>query len=113
MDLLETLLTLPGFVYQIGAKYYFLGKWICKPCEDMEITDTQAMYVICNDAGEFQSTALYFHKLRTYSDFALDIPYNAQKVKMDLQQLVDGLSDFQKNDLAKQIHRFSSDLERF
>lgn len=113
MSLLDTLLTLPGFVYQIGQRYYFLGKWICKSCDDMEITDTQSMYAICHDAGEEATTSLYFHKLRTYSDFALDIPFNAQKIKTDLQQLIDSLSDFQKNDLTKQIQRFSKDMQRF
>ncbi len=26
----ERLLKLPGFLYQIGSNYYYLGKWICK-----------------------------------------------------------------------------------
>ena len=26
------LLKSPGFLYQIGNKYYYLGKWICKEC---------------------------------------------------------------------------------
>ena len=37
--MLETLLTLPGFIYQADGKYYFLGKWICKECTDVDATD--------------------------------------------------------------------------
>ena len=30
----ERILKLPGFLYQIGNNYYYLGKWICKECTE-------------------------------------------------------------------------------
>ena len=50
--MLETLLTLPGFIYQAGGNYYFLGKWICRECTDVDATDSVAMYQMCRDAKE-------------------------------------------------------------
>ena len=35
----ERILKLPGFLYQIGNNYYYLGKWICKECTDQAATD--------------------------------------------------------------------------
>lgn len=35
----ERILKLPGFLYQIGNNYYYLGKWICKKCTDQAATD--------------------------------------------------------------------------
>ena len=40
--MLETLLTLPGFIYQADGKYYFLGKWICSECTDVDATISHA-----------------------------------------------------------------------
>ena len=55
--MLETLLTLPGFIYQTGGNYYFLGKWICKECTDVDATDSVAMYQMCRDAKEEKNAA--------------------------------------------------------
>ena len=32
----ERILKLPGFLYQIGNNYYYLGKWICKECTEVD-----------------------------------------------------------------------------
>lgn len=106
--MIEILKKSPGFVYQIGADYYFLGKWICKPCADVEIQDSLAMFHICLDAGETANAALYFQKIRAYSDFALEIPYNPVKIQNDIQTLIEKLSPAEKADLEKQINRFHS-----
>jgi len=58
----------PGFVYRIGTDYYYIGKWICKPCTDEAVTDCHAMYEMCIQAKEQANTALYFQKLRAYSE---------------------------------------------
>ena len=103
MNINEQLQTLPGFLYQIGQTYYFLGKWICKPCSETDITDCHAMYEICQAAGETENVQTYFHKLRAYSDFALDIPYNPGKISTDLTGLLDSLSPSELEHLRKQI----------
>ena len=43
----ERILKLPGFLYQIGNNYYYLGKWICKKCTDQAATDCVTMYQMC------------------------------------------------------------------
>ena len=42
--LTERLLALAGFIYEVSGKYYYMGKWICKPCTETEATDSVAMY---------------------------------------------------------------------
>lgn len=106
MNISEELKTCPGFVYQIGNEYYFLGKWICKPCTDTDITDCFVMFEVCHIAGEAQNAALYFQKLRAYSDFALDIPYNPQKISKDTQLLFERLSTDHLAKLEAQVRRF-------
>lgn len=113
MTILERLKRYPGFLYQIGQSYYFLGKWICKPCTELEITDCHAMYNICSSAGETSNTALYFQKLRAYSDFALDIPYNQAKIHENLAQLLEQLTAKELDLLAEQLEHFFRDYERF
>ena len=64
MNLLEEFKKNPGFVYRIGTDYYYIGKWICKPCTDEAVTDCHAMYEMCIQAKEQANAALYFQKLR-------------------------------------------------
>lgn len=109
MSFLNELKKSPGFVYQIGTRYYFLGRFICQPCTDMEITDTHAMYEVVSDAGETQSAAFYFNKLRAHSDFALEPPFNAAKLQKDYSDLENSLSDFELQKLEKQYLRFAKD----
>ena len=88
----EKLLNLPGFLYEINGMYYYLGKWICKECTD---------------------TNLYFQKIRAYSDFALEVPYNSVKVKEDIALLIDGMSKDALEFLKTQILQFEEDLIKY
>ena len=101
--MLEKLLSLPGFVYQLGTDYYYLGKWICKKCEDIPASDCAVMYQMCSQAGEEKEASIYFQKLRAYSDFALEIPYNAAQVTTDMKALLDSLDETALRELETQI----------
>lgn len=106
MNLLEEFKKSPGFVYRIGTDYYYIGKWICKPCTDEAVTDCHAMYEMCIRAKETANAALYFQKLRAYSEFALDIPYNPAKILQDQTALVEALSDADIQSLTDQLRHF-------
>lgn len=111
--MLNELLKAPGFLYQVSGKYYYLGKWICKECEDVQATDDSFMYNMCRSEQEEPNTAMYFHKLRAHADFALEIPYNPVKIKADMEAILSSLSDNQKENLAKQIDNFREDLFKY
>ena len=93
MNLLEEFKKNPGFVYRIGTDYYYIGKWICKPCTDEAVTDCHAMYEMCI-------------QLRAYSEFALDIPYNPAKILQYQTALVEALSDTDIQSLTDQLRHF-------
>ena len=111
--MLERLLRLPGFIYQADQRYYYLGKWICKECTEVNETDCVMMYEMSRSAGEFGETALYFNKLRAYSDFALEIPYNPAKIRSSMEELLNGLSEAAITRLDKQIQHLEEDLPKF
>lgn len=111
--LLERLLHLPGFVYQSGDHFYFLGKWICKECTDVNITDCLAMYQMCRTSEEEPDTNLYFQKLRAFSDFALEIPYNPAKIQDDMSTIIDSLSAAEATALERQVQCFEEDLQKY
>lgn len=111
--MLEQLLTLPGFLYHIDGRYYFLGKWICKECTDIDATDCVHMYSICRTAGEEQETGYYFQKLRAYSDLALEIPYNPALIRKNTEELLSSLSEALSNTLGEQITAFQEDLPKY
>lgn len=111
--MLEKLLSLPGFIYQIEKEYYFLGKWICKKCTEKDASDCVAMYEMCRDASEESDAALYFNKMRAYSDFALDIPYNPGKIQADMDALISVLSDSASARLQEQIAHFEEDYPKY
>lgn len=106
--MLETLLSLPGFIYQADGRFYYLGKWICKECTDTDASDCAVMYRICSQEGEEQNASFYFQKIRAYSDFALDIPYNPQKIREDMETLLDGLPEAALEDLKQQAEQVQS-----
>ena len=108
--MLETLLNLPGFIYQADGTYYFLGKWICKECTDVDATDCVAMYQMCRDAKEAKEASLYFQKIRAYSDFALEIPYDPEKIRTGIQSLLERLSPQTVKSLEKQIRQVQEDM---
>ena len=102
--LLEEFLQQPGFIYEIDGKYYFLGKWICKECTELDATDNQQ---------EEKETNMYFQKIRAYSDFALEVPYNPEKIKSDMQAILETLSDENTAALSEQLAGFKKDLAKY
>ncbi len=111
--MLNELLKAPGFLYQVSGNYYYLGKWICKECEDTQATDDAFMYTMCRSEQEEPTTNMYFQKLRAHADFALEIPYNPAKIKADMEAILESLSDSQKENLEKQFSNFREDLEKY
>ena len=86
----ERLLKLPGFLYQIGSNYYYLGKWICKP-----------------------ETRTYFQKIRAFSDFALEVPYNPAKIADDMNMILESLSEKETTGLLEQIAHLEEDVTKY
>ena len=107
------ILKAPGFLYQISGKYFYLGKWICKECTDVQATDDAFMYDMCRKEQEEPNTNMYFQKLRAHADFALEIPYNPVKIKADIEDIVNNLSEAQAANLEKQFANFREDLEKY
>lgn len=111
--MLEQLLKQPGFIYEIDGKYYFLGKWICKECTNVDAGDCVFMYNMCRRGKEEPETNMYFQKIRAYSDFALEIPYNPVKIREDMSAVLAGLSETTGKALEKQIQNFVEDNEKY
>lgn len=107
--MLEKLLTLPGFIYETDGTYYYLGKWICKECTNVDETDCVTMYQMCRTSGEAKEASFYFQKIRAYSDFALEIPYNPALIRENMEKLLAGLSENGQKNLEKQIQQVESD----
>lgn len=101
--MLEKLLSLPGFVYDVAGSWYYLGKWICKKCDLTDASDCAVMFQMCRTSGEPLEASFYFQKVRAYSDFALEIPYDPKKICAELSLLLDGLTDAEKKHLEHQI----------
>ena len=110
--MLEQLLHSSGFLYEIGGSYYFLGKWICKRCADTDASDCVVTYHMCRASGELPEASLYFEKIRAYSDFALEIPYNPAKIRKDMEQLLDSLSESEQKNLEQQFLYFQEDSQK-
>ncbi len=111
--MLEQLLKQSGFIYEINGRYYFLGKWICKECTEVEQTDCVVMYQMCRSGGEEPETNMYFQKIRAHSDFALEIPYNPVKIREDMSSILADLSETASKSLEKQIQNFEEDLVKY
>ncbi len=111
--MLEQLLSLPGFLYQLHGQYYFLGKWICKECTDTDANDCVHMYAMCREAGEEPETSFYFQKLRAYSDLALEVPYNPALIRQNMETLLASLPEAASGALQKQITAFEEDLPKY
>ena len=95
----ERILKLPGFLYQIGNNYYYL--------------DCVTMYQMCRAGKEEPETNTYFQKLRAYSDFALEVPYNPSKIAADMKAILESLSDEQLHNLTEQIDHLEEDITRY
>lgn len=111
--LVEKLLTMPGFIYEVSGNYYYLGKWICKMCTDTDASDCVMMYQMCRRAGEEPDTNLYFQKIRAYSDFALEVPYNPIRIREDMEALADHLTDSEREHLQGQIQNVEEDIQKY
>lgn len=111
--MLEQFLKYPGYIYQINGQYYYLGKWICKECTDTDATDCVYMYEMCRQANETEETAVYFHKIRAHSDFALEIPYDSVRIRDDLSALLAKMSEDEKESLQKQLLHFVEDYPKY
>lgn len=111
--MLDQLLTLPGFLYHLDGKYYFLGKWICQECSDTDASDCVHMYVMCRNASEEEETRFYFNKLRAYSDLALEIPYNPGLIRSNMEKLLSALPESASDSLKTQISAFQEDLPKY
>lgn len=111
--LIERLLKLPGFLYQVGSTYYYFGKWICKECTDQNATDCVTMYQMCRAGGEEPDTNTYFQKIRAFSDFALEVPYNPAKIADDMKTLLEALSDNETAKLVKQVECLEEDIAKY
>ena len=109
----ERILKLPGFLYQIGNNYYYLGKWICKECTDQAATDCVTMYQMCRAGGEEPETRTYFQKIRAFSDFALEVPYNPAKIADDMNMLLESLSEKETAGLLEQIAHLEEDVTKY
>ena len=86
----ERILKLPGFLYQIGNNYYYLGKWICKECTDQAATDCVTMYQMCRAGKEEPS-----------------------KIAADMKAILESLSDEQLHNLTEQIDHLEEDITRY
>lgn len=93
----QQLLNAQGFLYQVGPKYYFLGKWICSLSEEVSVSDCLYMFHLFWEEKNHDEARFYFLKLRACCDFALEIPYNPQKIESSLDHL---LSQSSSEDLA-------------
>ena len=71
------------------------------------------MYEMYQNTDEENELALYFNKIRTYSDFALDIPHNPILIRKNLEDLITNLSDNSLNTLALQLDRVQKDHARY
>ena len=58
-------------------------------------------------------TSMYFQKIRAYSDFALEVPYNPEKIKSDMQAILETLSDENTAALSEQLAGFKKDLAKY
>jgi len=79
----------------------------------VQATDDAFMYDMCRNEQEEPNTNMYFQKLRAHADFALEIPYNPVKIKTDIENLLNELSDAQKSNLEKQLANFKEDLFKY
>ena len=71
------------------------------------------MYHMCRAGQEEPDTNLYFQKIRAFSDFALEIPYNPEKIKKNMTALIDSLSDDVLKSLEIQMDQFEEDMAKY
>ena len=109
----ERILKYSGFIYEISGKHYYLGKWICKECSDTNATDCVFMYHMSRRQNEESQTRIYFQKIRAYSDFALEVPYNPAAIEQNLSALLESFSEKETEDLSRQVSFFEEDYLKY
>lgn len=109
----ERILKCPGFLYELKGKYYYLGKWICRECDNTDASDSAFMYRMSRREGEDAETSLYFQKIRAFADFALEVPYNPAKIRENLGALLGELSAAELAPLEEQLDHFEEDYRRY
>lgn len=102
-ELFRKLKTYPAFIYKIGQQYYFMGRWICKECTELDATDSCEMFAIFDHKEPNQDTALYFGKIRAYSDFALEAPCNPAATEAGIKKILESLNESELQNLSTQI----------
>ncbi len=111
--MLKQLLSLPGFIYDLGGRYYYLGKWICKECTETDAADCAVMYAMCRNAGEDKEACYYFQKIRAYSDLSLEVPYDPEQIRTHMESLLDPLPDASLKKLETQLQAFLEDIKKY
>ena len=71
------------------------------------------MYQMCRAGGEEPDTNTYFQKIRAFSDFALEVPYNPAKIADDMKTLLEALSDDETAKLVKQVEYLEEDIAKY
>lgn len=111
--MIEQLLSQPGFIYEINGKYYFLGKWICKECTEVDACDCVMMYNMCRSSNEKNETASIFRKCVPTAILHWKFHIILTQVRSDMEALLDSLSESALSRLQAQCDAFVEDLERY
>ena len=80
---------------------------------DQDATDCVAMYQMCRTGGEEPETRTYFQKIRAFSDFALEVPYNPAKIADDMNMILESLSEKETTGLLEQIAHLEEDVTKY
>ena len=56
---------------------------------------------------------MYFQKIRAYSDFALEVPYDPNKIRNDMALILDTLSEEEIKSLTQQVENVESDVQKY
>ena len=71
------------------------------------------MYQMCRKGQEEPDTNMYFQKIRAYSDFALEVPYDPNKIRSDMALILDTLSEEEIKSLTQQVENVASDVQKY
>ena len=68
---------------------------------------------MCRKGQEEPDTNMYFQKIRAYSDFALEVPYDPNKIRSDMALILDTLSEEEIKSLTQQVENVESDVQKY
>ena len=89
---------------------------LCRLLQEREIPlgELDAEDVLAEMERLEQSGASFqFQKIRAFSDFALEIPHNPEKIKKNMTALIDSLSDDALKSLEIQMDQFEEDMAKY